>query len=93
MPQRIQGLLNSAANGIYEYSHTLTSKLLAVVGGASAVTHTSIGESIGLLDWVVSFPWLNLLSYIAVILLIIERSFIVWSHYRKYKREKNKLPG
>lgn len=78
---------NDLANAITEYSHTLTSKLLAVVGGTSAVSHTSLGEKIaGAFDWFVSWPWMETLSYIAIILLIIERAFIVWAWNNKRKR-------
>ena len=78
---------NDLANAITDYSHTLTSKALAVVGGTSAVSHTSFGGRIKeAFDWIIEFPWMTTLSYIAIILLIIELSFIVWSWYNKRKR-------
>ena len=78
---------NDLANAITEYSHTLTSKLLAVVGGTSAVSHTSIGDGLAdMFDWFVSWPWMETLSYIAIVLLIIERAFIVWAWNNKRKR-------
>lgn len=78
---------NELANAITEYSHTITSKALAVVGGTSAISHTSFGGWLKeAFDWILEFPWMTPLSYIAIILLIIERSFIVWSWYNKRKR-------
>ena len=92
---------NELANAITEYSHTLTSKIVAVVGGTSAVSHTTFGEWVtgafdwlasfggGLtdaFDWFLSFPWMTTLSYVAIILLIIERGFIVWAWNNRRKR-------
>lgn len=78
---------NDLATAITEYSHTLTSKAVAVVGGTSAVSHTPAGSYIaGALDWFMGWPWMETLSYIAVILLIIERGFIVWAWYQRSKK-------
>lgn len=78
---------NNLANAITDYSHTLTSKALAVVGGTSAISHTSIGGWVrDLSEWFLSFPWMSTLSYIAIILLIIERGFIVWAWNNRRKR-------
>lgn len=78
---------NDLANAITEYSHTLTSKLVAIVGGTSAVSHTPAGSWFSnAFNWLVDWPWMSTLSSVAVILLIIERSFIVWAHYKKHKR-------
>lgn len=78
---------NELANAITEYSQTITSKALAVVGGTSAISHTSFGEWLKTpLDWFLSFPWMNTLSYVAIILLIIERGFIVWAWNNRRKR-------
>jgi len=78
---------NELANTILEYSHTMTSKAVTVVGGASAVSQTSIGSWIaGALEWFQSWPWMTTLSYIAIVLLIVERGFIVWAWNRKRQR-------
>lgn len=78
---------NELANAITDYSHTLTSKALAVVGGTSAVSHTKAGDWLAnTFDWFINWPWLETLSTIAVIMLIIERGFILWAWRNKYKR-------
>ena len=78
---------NELANAITEYSHTMTSKALAVVGGTSAVSHTPAGGWIkDATDWFINWPWMSTLSYIAIMLLIVERGFIVWAWYQKHKR-------
>ena len=78
---------NDLANAITEYSHTLTSKAIAVVGGTSAVSHTPAGTWFSeTFEWLVNWPWMSTLSSIAVMLLIVERAFIVWAWYNKHKR-------
>ena len=78
---------NDLANAITEYSHTLTSKIVAIVGGTSAVSHTPAGSWIAdTVKWFTEWPWMSTLSYIAIILLIIERGFIVWAWNRKRQR-------
>lgn len=78
---------NDLANAITDYSHTLTSKALAIVGGTSAVSHTSFGGWLkDSMDWFISFPWMNTLSCVAIILLIVERGFIVWAWNNRRKR-------
>jgi branched-subunit amino acid ABC-type transport system permease component len=79
------------ASAITEYSHTITSKIIAVAGGTSAISHTPAGSWLkGIIDNTFSFfqgwPWMEFLSYIAIILLIIERGFIVWAWNNKRKR-------
>lgn len=78
---------NELANAITDYSHTLTSKALAVVGGTSAVSHTKAGDWFAdTFNWFINWPWLETLSSVAVIMLIIERGFILWAWYNRYKR-------
>ena len=78
---------NDLVNAITEYSHTLTSKVLAIAGGTSAVSHTPAGSAIrDAIDWFSAWPWMETLSYIAIILLIIERAFIVWAWFQRHKR-------
>jgi hypothetical protein len=78
---------NDLANAITEYSHTLTSKIVGTTGGFAALSQTGIGGLVGdAIDWFSTWPWMSTLSYVAIILLIIERSFIVWAYYKKHKR-------
>ena len=78
---------NELANAITEYSQTLTSKFIAVAGGTSAISHTPAGDWIrNAVEWWQGWPWMETLSYVAIMLLIIERAFIVWAWYRKHKR-------
>lgn len=90
MPNRLQKLseiANVAANHIYEYSHSVLSKGLAVVGGTSAATHAAPDSwFISATNWLTAWPWMAILSYVAIVLLIIERGFIVWAWLRKHKR-------
>lgn len=78
---------NELASAVLEYSHTMTSKAVTVIGGASAVSQTSFGGWVAnAVDWFHSWPWMTTLSYVAIILLIIERGFIVWAWNRKRRR-------
>lgn len=78
---------NDLASAISEYSQTLTSKLLMVTGGTSAYSQTSYGEWLkNLISDFVTWPWMETLSYVAIIMLIIERGFILWSWYNRHKR-------
>lgn len=75
---------NDLISAISEHSHTFSSKLLAVVGGTSAVSHTPAGAWISdAVVWFKGWPWMETLSYVAIILLIIERSFICWVWFEK----------
>lgn len=77
---------NELATAISEYSHTMLSKVVGTAGAAGAGAQLSSGWLDAVHDALYNFPWLNTLSAIAVILLIIERGFIVWAAYRKHKR-------
>lgn len=78
---------NELVNAITDYSHTLTSKFLAIAGGTSAVSHTRIGDWFsGAFDWFAAWPWMETLSYVAIIMLIIERGFILWAWRNRIKR-------
>lgn len=78
---------NELANTILEYSHTMTSKAVTVIGGTSAISQTSAGSMISdAIEWFHAWPWMTTLSYIAIILLIVERGFIVWAWNRKRRR-------
>ena len=80
---------NELANIVLDHSQTIASKVNLVVGGTAAVSQTSIGSWLAdTVDWFMTWPWMTTLSYVAIVLLIIERSFICWAHYRKYKRDK-----
>jgi hypothetical protein len=63
------------------------SKMFAVVAGTSAVSHTPAGNWFS--EWfnlAMAWPWIEFLSTIAIILLIIERSFIIWAWNNKRRR-------
>lgn len=78
---------NDLANAITDYSHTLTSKALAVVGGTSAVSNTRVGDWLSdKFHWFIHWPWMETLSTVAVLMLIIERGFILWAWNNKRKR-------
>ena len=88
---------NELASAILDYSHTMTSKAVTVVGGVSAVSHTPAGSWIAdAIAWFHAWPWMTTLSYVAIILLVIERSFIVAariSEYRRTRAEKKRQRG
>ena len=78
---------NELATAITEYSQTLTSKFIAVAGGASAVSNTAVGGWLSeLFQWWQGWAWMETLSTVAILLLIVERSFIVWAWIRKHRR-------
>lgn len=78
---------NELVSAITDYSHTLTSKLIAVAGGTSAISHTGIGSCLkDAFGWFSEWPWMETLSYIAIIMLIIERGFILWAWNNRRKR-------
>lgn len=89
MPHRLQKLsenLNGVANSLIEYSHTLTSKVLAAVGATSAGTYITSKWYDPVYQFLIDWPWMGTLSFCAIVLLVIERTFIVWAWWRKYKR-------
>lgn len=68
------------ANQIAEYSQTLTSKVVAVVGGTSAVSKTEFSQWLSdLINFFAKWPNMEMIANLAIILLVIERSFICWS--------------
>ena len=78
---------NDLANIITDYSHTIISKVVGTTGGFAALMQTSIGTKINeAVDWFTSWPWMETLSYVAILLLIIERAFIVWAWNNKRRR-------
>ena len=78
---------NELASAITEYSQTATSKVIAVAGGTSAISHTALGGWVkDVFDWFHAWPWMETLSTVAIFLLVIERTFIVWAWWRRHKR-------
>lgn len=72
------------ANTIAEYSQTLTSKVVALVGGTSAVSKTSFGEWLtDLMSFLMQWPNMEAIANLAIILLVIERLFICWSWFER----------
>lgn len=75
---------NELANAITDYSHTLTSKAVAVVGGTSAVSKTDFGDWLtDIMTIVYQWPNMEMVANAAIILLVIERSFICWSWFER----------
>lgn len=79
------------------YMQTLQHKLITYIGGTSAIYQLRDTLSEYLPSWFVnpvsdlfqflsSIPWMDFFSAIAVILLIIERFFIVSGKYRAWRR-------
>lgn len=89
MTSNLRNLVNHILESVPDYTSTATHKLITAAGGTSAVynlrdwlpswAHESINT-------VAAFPWMNFLSTIALIMLVIERAFILWAWYRRYKR-------
>ena len=78
---------NELASAILDYSHTMMSKAVTLVGGISAVSQTPAGGWLAdAIAWFHAWPWMTTLSYVAIILLIVERGFIVWAWNRKRQR-------
>lgn len=72
------------ANLISEYSQTMTSKVVAVVGGTSAVSKTSFGDWLSdMVTFIAQWPNMEMIANLAIILLVIERLFICWSWFER----------
>lgn len=89
MKHEIKSAINHLLEHMPDYTSTATHKIITAAGGTSAVYNIRDW----LPDWmestidsVASFPWMNTLSAVALILLIIERTFIAWAWYRRWKR-------
>ena len=91
MRESIKHALAGLTDNLHDYTSTLTHKLITYAGTASAGYNLRgyLPEPMrDAVDVVASFPWMDFLSAVAIILLIIERSFIVWARWREYKRSK-----
>lgn len=71
---------------ISDYSHTMLSKSVGAAGAAAASVQLSSSWFDNVYQFLYDFPWINSLSAIAVILLVIERAFIVWAWNNRRKR-------
>ena len=75
---------NELIGAVTEYSHTLTSKVVAVVGGTSAVSKTEAGEYLSdIISFIAQWPNMDMIANLAIILLVIERGFICWAWFEK----------
>ncbi len=89
MTSNLKNLLHHLLESVPDYTTTATHKIITATGGASAVYNVRgwlpdwFSDAI---DGVISFPWMGFLSAIALILLVIERAFIVWAWNRRRKR-------
>lgn len=85
---------NELASVILDYSHTIVSKFTLLVGGSAAVSKTQFGTWLAdlinqVMNAVIIFsgwPWMEMVTNAAIVLLFIERGFIVWAWNRKRKR-------
>lgn len=89
MKNELKQLANHLLESVPEYTSTAMHKFITVAGGSSAVYNIRdwLPKPVsGAIDTFAAFPWMNFLSMIALILLVVERSFILWAWYRRYKR-------
>lgn len=78
---------NELATMVLDHSQTIASKVNLAIGGTAAISQTPAGSWLAdALNWFMAWPWMTALSYVAIILLIVERVFIVWAWNRKRKR-------
>ena len=91
MKESMKSLLAHMINNVHEYTGTLTHKAITAAGGTSAVYNLRdyfpkpVNNAI---DSIASFPWVDTLSFVALLLLVIERSFIVWARIREHRRSE-----
>jgi len=89
MTSNLKQIVNHLLESVPDYTTTATHKIITATGGASAVYNVRgwlPDWASDTIDSVASFPWMNFLSAIALFLLVIERMFILWAWYRRYKR-------
>lgn len=92
MKESIKHALAGVTDNLHEYTSTLTHKFITYAGATSAGYNLRgyMPESVGhAIDKIAQFPWMDFLSFVALVLLIIERSFIVWARWREHKRAKD----
>lgn len=91
MRESIRHALAGLTDNLHDYTSTITHKFITYAGATSAGYNLRgyLPDPIGrAIDAVATFPWMDFLSFIALVLLIVERSFIVWARYREHKRSK-----
>lgn len=89
MTNNLRNLVNHLLESVPEYTSTATHKMITAAGGTSAVYNARgwlPDWASDAIDSVASFPWMSTLSAVALIMLVIERAFILWAWYRRYKR-------
>lgn len=93
MKESMRELLDHMISNVHDYTSTLTHKAITAAGGTSAVYNLRdyLPDPINsAITHVAAFPWMDLLSFIALLLLVVERSFIVWARIREHKRSEAK---
>jgi hypothetical protein len=89
MKESMIKLLDHMINNVHDYTSTLTHKAITAAGGTSAVYNLRSylpDFANDAINHVANFPWMDLLSFVALLLLVVERSFIVWARWREHKR-------
>jgi len=93
MKESMKGLLDHMITNVHDYTGTLTHKAITAAGGTSAVYNLRdyLPDPINnAITHIGAFPWMDLLSFIALLLLVVERSFIVWARIREHRRSEAK---
>jgi len=89
MKENVKSIVDHMMINVHDYTSTLTHKAITAAGGTSAVYNLRdylpdfANDAI---NHVANFPWMDLLSFVALLLLVVERSFIVWARWREHKR-------
>lgn len=106
MKESVKHLISTITNDTAAYMQTIQHKFLTYAGGTSAIYQLRDTLHDWLPSWIVdpiyfifeiiaSVPWMDMLSAIAVLLLIVERFFIAagkymdWQERRKQSKESN----
>jgi tRNA A37 threonylcarbamoyltransferase TsaD len=93
MKESMNQLIDHMISNVHDYTSTLTHKAITAAGGTSAVYNLRdyLPDPVNhVINHIAAFPWMDLLSFVALLLLVIERTFIVWARYREHKRSEAK---
>lgn len=91
MKESMKELLEHMISNVQAYTSTLTHKAITAAGGTSAVYNLRdyLPDPVNnAINHVAAFPWMDLLSFVALVLLVVERSFIVWARIREHRRSE-----
>lgn len=83
-------VVTSLTGGFEHYTHSFFYKFMTYAGGGVAVIKFSWAPDWfnGALSYTLSLPWVSIIANTCLVLLFIERSFICWAWYRKWKRRE-----